>query len=414
MRVLWFPGNEVIYRNENNYHGGGWTKTLAAELLSCHPDIELGMVIPWSKVMYKKKGNVHFYGLPQIRYSIWRYTHRLSKRLSLMKNIVEDFKPDIIHVFGSEHIGGLVSEVTTKPVVLHIQGVLCFCKEAWLPYNLSWGKYISMCPKQWLGKMSLDKACKNELLIFKTCHHYMGRTDFDQRIIDILSPGSSYYFCNEMLRDNIYNSKSSWNHHECNHKIIISIISGAVYKGGDVILRTAKILKEVIGMDFEWKVCGVDNLKTCENLTGIKAQDVNVTPLGGVDENQLIINVLAADVFVHPSYIENSPNTVCEAQLLGIPVIACHVGGIGSLISNGKDGILIPANDIFMMASHICQILANKNLALSIGAAGRLRALARHNPETIVNDVIGIYQNIIKQENTKQHNTLKTHCKTLY
>ena len=396
MKVLWFPGNGAVYRNDNGYNGGGWTGALAAEVQRRRPDIELGMVIPWNTEMHDEKGGIVFYGLPPIRRSIWSYSQKLSERQLLMRSVVEEFNPDIIHVFGSEHIGGMVSAITSIPVVLHIQGILNFCKEAWLPYNMSWGKYISMHPKQWLRRMSLEKACKTELKIFNSCHHYMGRTEFDRRTLEILSPGSSYYYCSEVLRKNIYYSKYIWKHHERNHKKICSIISGAIYKGGDVILRTARLLKEVIGIDFEWQVCGVNNLSIWESLSGIKAQDVNVIPCGIIDENELIKYILDADVFVHPSYIENSPNTICEAQLLGIPVVACHVGGIGSLISNQKDGILVPANDISMMSSHIYQILTDVNLASAIGAAGRSRALARHDPETIVNDVIRIYQEILK------------------
>ncbi len=50
-----------------------------------------------------------------------------------LKQVVDDFMPDIIHVFGSEQQLGLVSSVTEIPVLLHIQGLLNPIYNALLP-----------------------------------------------------------------------------------------------------------------------------------------------------------------------------------------------------------------------------------------------------------------------------------------
>ena len=156
-------------------------------------------------------------------------------------------------------------------------------------------------------------------------------------------------------------------------------------------MRTAKILKEDIAADFEWKVYGVKDMKVWEKLCGIKAKDVNICICGIINAVGLVDAVTDADVFVHPSYIENSPNTVCEAQVLGIPVIANHVGGVSSLIKHMENGILLPANDPYMSASYVSDIFSDKNLATRIGTEGRKVAINRHNPNTIVNDVMNVY-----------------------
>lgn len=41
-----------------------------------------------------------------------------------------------------------------------------------------------------------------------------------------------------------------------------------------------------------------------------------------------------------PSHIENSPNNLCEAMILGMPCIATDAGGTSTLLSNMKDGLL--------------------------------------------------------------------------
>ena len=48
---------------------------------------------------------------------------------------------------------------------------------------------------------------------------------------------------------------------------------------------------------------------------------------------------LKSHMYLCPSAIENSPNSLGEAMLLGVPCVAADVGGISSIFENGKDGI---------------------------------------------------------------------------
>lgn len=398
MRVLWFPGNGASYANTNKYNGGGWTSALACELIRRHPDIQLGMAIPWNKTFKDKRAETVFYGIPPIRHGIIGYDKKLRMQLEVMNHVLEDFRPDVIHVFGSEHTGGMVSAITDIPVVLHLQGIMIFLGGAWLPQNLSWGKFISWHPRKWFQREGIRRACRTEREIFRHCRYYMGRTEMDKRVSAILSPRSTYFYCSEMLRPAIYHSEKVWQPHAGRRKKkIVSIISSPVYKGGDVILRAAGILKNMVGFDFEWQVYGVDGMRDWERLTHIHADDVGVKCCGVITAEELVDCIMEADVCVHPSYIENSPNTVCEAQLLGIPVIANYVGGTPSLIRHGEDGILLPANDVFQTASYVMELCGDTALAERIGSAGRRTALLRHAPKTIVNDVLTVYQTILSR-----------------
>lgn len=150
-------------------------------------------------------------------------------------------------------------------------------------------------------------------------------------------------------------------------------------------------------MDFEWNVYGINNMHEWEKLTHITADTVNIKIGGIITAEQLIDNIIDADIFIHPSYIENSPNTVCEAQLLGIPVIATHVGGTASIINHKNNGVLVPANDIFAIATYTLRLCTDINFATCISQNGRQTALKRHLPKQIVDDVISIYQEILQE-----------------
>ena len=395
MRVLWFPGNGAIYAADNKYNGGGWTGALARELMARHPEIELGMAIPWHSALKDDMNGVAIYGIPAIKHAVINYQRKLDCQIEIIKKIVEDFKPDLIHVFGSEHTGGMVATITDIPVVLHLQGILNFLGGAWLPQNLSWGKYIMMQPVRIREKWGLERGCKTERRILQSCRYYMGRTEMDRRVSAILSPGRKYFYCSEMLRPAIYNSAKTWLYHQRSKRIITSVISSPIYKGGDTLLRTAHILKSILSFDFEWRVYGVKDLRIWERLCNIEASTVNVTICGVINAEELVDAIVNSDVFVHPSYIENSPNTVCEAQVLGIPVIANDVGGTSSLIKNQESGVLLPANDPYMTASYIQELCNDEALATRIGEGGRRAALKRHNPDSIVEDVLNVYNKII-------------------
>src|SRR5690606_8912712 len=102
---------------------------------------------------------------------------------------------------------------------------------------------------------------------------------------------------------------------------ILSTLSPTTYKGIDVALKTAQQLTNLCNVQFEWKIVGMDAstklLKLFENKENISHKKVNITLLGKLNALQLINEMKEADVFVHPSYIDNSPNSVCEAQLMG-------------------------------------------------------------------------------------------------
>ncbi|HET7360885.1 MAG TPA: glycosyltransferase family 4 protein, partial [Salinimicrobium sp.] len=69
------------------------------------------------------------------------------------------------------------------------------------------------------------------------------------------------------------------------------------------------------------------------------------------------------DIFINTTTIDNSPMSVIEAMALGLPVISTNVGGIPYLIENGKDGVLVPPNDVKSMKNELVILLENPVLS---------------------------------------------------
>ena len=105
--------------------------------------------------------------------------------------------------------------------------------------------------------------------------------------------------------------------------------------------------------------------------------------------------LLGADVYVHPSYADNSPNSLCEAQLLGLPCVACAVGGVPSLVEDHRTGLLTPAGDAPALAEKLMQ-LQDPARRERIGRAGCAAARTRHDKKTILRDLLEAYDTILK------------------
>ena len=169
-----------------------------------------------------------------------------------------------------------------------------------------------------------------------------------------------------------------------------------MYKGIDMVCKCVELLQSEYEVDFVWRVFGNVNKHQIKVTTKSSAcfQHVEFLGVAGPEEIKSAIN--ESTVFVHPSYIDNSPNSVCEAQILGCSVVAQNVGGLASLVKHECDGILVPANDPYQMASAIMQLYENRELNMKMGANAQSEAIVRHNRACIIKDLKCIYEKYLK------------------
>ena len=81
------------------------------------------------------------------------------------------------------------------------------------------------------------------------------------------------------------------------------------------------------------------------------------------------------DIAVLPSLAgEGSPAVVKEAMAAGVPVVATTIGGIGEILQDGAQGLLMPPGDEEALASALERLLADPGLRRAMGEAGRDRS----------------------------------------
>lgn len=249
------------------------------------------------------------------------------------------------------------------------------------------GKYLNY---QYLAYW--HRSVYREKAILRSVPHVIGRTDWDRQALAVLNPKAQYHYGGEILRDVFYEAKER---KMPGKPVITSTISFPTYKGYDVILKVADILKNEMHLDFEWNVFGNVQPEFMERHTGLKHEDLNVHLRGVASAETIRDTLLGSTLYFHSSYVENSPNAVAEAQLVGIPVVASRVGGTDSMVEHGKTGFLYPVTDPYMAAYYIGRMIEDKEENVKIGKQAREVALVRHDKGKIVEELLKTYREIV-------------------
>ena len=82
----------------------------------------------------------------------------------------------------------------------------------------------------------------------------------------------------------------------------------------------------------------------------------------------------AFDVFTLSSLHEGLSIALVEALASGVPAVCTEVGGIPEVLTDGRDGLLVPAGDVHALAAGLTRLLRDPELRARLRAEGLLRA----------------------------------------
>lgn len=415
MKVLWFSVTPSLYGQTTSAHnGGGWIASLERIVRKCEQiRLAVAFMDPQNANLFKvEQDNVTYYPITIKRSLIGkikdRYTYKEIDKLTLLScnKVIKDFQPDVIHVFGSEWCFGLIKQFTNIPVIIHMQGCWPPYRNAAYPPGYSYkDKLFKNCfnPLKLLSiilqeHLSKERSKREELILSQTAY-FMGRTQWDYALTKLYAPRSRYFYCSEALRSEFMDKSQQWNLTKRSKYILVTVGGGHTLKGLDVVLRTADLLTKWSNVKFEWRLLGPTrkDMKLFESLTKIQSDKVNVYPLGRKSAMEVKEQLLGSDIYIHTAYIDNSPNSICEAQFLGLPIISTNVGGILSLFpENYPKDLLVPANDPYFLAYKIKETLANDSLRKDLSIKNMEIARVRHSEQEIISHLLRIYLQLLK------------------
>lgn len=101
------------------------------------------------------------------------------------------------------------------------------------------------------------------------------------------------------------------------------------------------------------------------------------------------------DVFVLPSYREGLPRSLIEAGACALPLVATDVPGCREVITNGENGLLVPARDPAALAAAISRLANDADLAAKLGLAARRKVLRDFDESKVIRETMAVYEELM-------------------
>ncbi|MDG1398817.1 MAG: glycosyltransferase [Polaribacter sp.] len=420
MRVLWsvfitFPEVAPLVDRKAEY-ACTWARALAYQFKK-RTDIQLAITSVYSgqEVQKYEVDNVVFYFIPNEKQV--KKNGGGEKARSHWAEIISDFKPDIVHIHGSESMVSFeLTQLDLKiPVFLSLQGIISnYWKDEYaglglreLVLNTSIRDVV-----RWSGIILDRQKTKNksklEKKLLQNIRYVGGRTTWDRVSSLALNPSLKYMYAPEMIRQEFYDT-NRWNIQKVKKHRIFMHQGFKPIKGLHVLLEAIHILKPTYP-DIELYMSGTNIMKN-RTLKERLLQPGYVKYLfkkikqyglekcihftGVLDANQIIEELKKSHVMVIPSTIENSPNSLVEAQLVGIPCVASHVGGVPEMITHNEDGFLYTFNEPYMLAEYIKRLFETDDLCDSFSTSSYKKIREQQGVDLVLTKTLENYKYLI-------------------
>ena len=163
-------------------------------------------------------------------------------------------------------------------------------------------------------------------------------------------------------------------------------------KGVDVLLRAFALLPKGSRLRLAGTGPQQDEYRRLASELGLDGVEF----LGAVERKRLPSLLGEAHVFVLPSRYENLPLGILEAMACARPVVATRVGGVGEMVEDGVEGLLVPAGDPDALARALGRLSGDAPLRRRMGEAGRARVLARFTWDAVAAETEGFYAELLR------------------
>jgi glycosyltransferase involved in cell wall biosynthesis len=397
---------------------GGWMYGLAIQV-SKTIGVELAVATSGVFTEVKKidRQGIKYYILPCNNNT--KYDPKLEEYWT---EVCNEFQPDVVHIHGTEYTHGLacLRKLPHLNYVVSIQGLVSVIERYYFA-GMTFGEIFKSITFRdlvrwdtlWQQKRKFEVRGQFEKEYITKTKSVIGRTSWDYAHTKAINSNVNYHFCNESLRDGFY-SAAKWTYEKCEPNTIFLSQAGYPIKGLHQVLKALITVKKTYP-NVRIKVGGNNIIKTLSlkdkiRLTGYgkyikrlisnNALEKNILFLGTLTEEEIIKEYLSANLFICPSSIENSPNSLGEAQILGVPLIAAYVGGIPDMVDDGKTGFLYRFEETNTLALLIERIFSMSIAKLNLLSIKEQEvAMKRHDPNFNKKQTIEIYKNVFHPNN---------------
>jgi glycosyltransferase involved in cell wall biosynthesis len=422
MKVLWLTNimlpEYAIALGQKAPTIGCWLPALVMALRKYAPDIQLTVGCDGPAGEARLIDGVQYLSFGYARTS--RFSRHTSARyLECIRSEVRRIDPDLIHIQGSEGLFPTLNHHlwNGKPVLVSLQGIITGCYPHYAGH-LSVPEYrrFENLLVKWALHYSIDmgqeawrvRRSPQEVLAIQAHRYFAGRTEWDRAWIRALNPGGAYFHLDEVLRPEFYTAARSASSVRP-FSIYCSAATNYPLKGFHWLLKAVAILRRKYP-EIQVRVAAADKVLVPNTIRSrlldpsyarylrhlIQTLDIqnHIVLLPSLSAESVADELRQAHVFCLPSLCENSPNSLGEAMLVGVPCVATYVGGVPSILKDRVEGLLCPSGDPAALADALRTVFEQPEYAQAMSSRAQVTARDRHNSERIVSEVVRVYRKI--------------------
>ncbi|MBJ7574393.1 glycosyltransferase [Luteimonas sp. MC1828] len=381
---------------------GGWLQSLLSSL-AAHQGLRLGVAMRANVKSHRKlvRDGVEYHVFPS------SILNRHDIDPVVCARILEDFSPDILHAHGSEMAStARFMSMWNGPKVLSLQGILSgilpMLEGGGTIRAASLADIVMIAMLRAKSRFVFTPRVAAENICLRRAHVVLGRTAWDRAYSRAVNSDAHYVQCGEMLREEFF-AKRWTNVGKLPHTLFMGNASVPL-KGAHIALRALAVLKRTYPSVL-LKIAGpsissanpsawATYLGYLRRLISSMGLDGNVEFLGVLNPEDMANHMVRAHVYLLPSLIENSPNTLGEAMWMGIPSVCSFVGGVPSVAAHEKEALFYSATDHMMLAEQISRLFDNDGLCDELSSHARTRAIQNHDEALIVGTVFDAYRSL--------------------
>lgn len=416
IRVLWIVNmilpELAMHIGKATGPSGSWMEDLSQKV-SRNEEIELAVAAVGGEE-YKEISinNICYFMLPGNGKTMLFYNKRLIKYWS---KIYEKFKPDIVHIHGTEYNHGLSFLRTFPDVksVVSIQGLLARIKDVQFD---GMPTFSAIKYRTFMENIKLNGMLESSLLyklnskyereILNRVRYANCVNTWDTSLVKSINPEIHCFRIEYNLREPCYTSLK-WQIDKIERFSIFTNPVSSPIKGLHILLKALSIVKRDIDnvklyipgvSDNNGKIAVINGYtKYISRLLNELGLANNVEFIGRLNSGQMVDRMLKSHTMVIPSAIEGTSLMLREAMFLGVPSIASFRGGMADFIRDKESGFLYDFQEYPYLAGRMLELFRDDELALKFSRKGVEQAEKAHdrkkNPVDCINMYKYIYEN---------------------
>ena len=392
---------------------GGWLSTMTQRLgRTDGVHLAVAMRAPVAELRSAEVEGIRYFALPGVGKG------GLDARDRDCREILDAFEPDLLHAEGSEMAyTRRMLAAWAGPRLLSLQGVI----NGYEPFEL--GRlplarmFGSLRLRQMLPALALPlkkhfsfaPRLRGERETIAMADHIMGRTPWDRAQAWAINPSATYHHCSRTLRDAFHGQR--WRLADADRHSIFVGNAASPRKGVHVLLESLLLLRRefprarIVVAGEKPAIAGLRGFAgypayLADRIAELGLED-SVEFTGLLDAECMVEAMTRCHVFAMTSLIENSPNTLGEAMMLGMPCVSAYAGGTPGMARDEQEALFFRAGDPSTLAYQVKRLFESDELCQVLGSAAHDRARQTHDPNGNLQDLLAAYRAILHPEGAR-------------